>query len=403
MYYDHLIIGGGIAGVSAAEAVRKHDPRGTILVLGAERHPLYSRVLLPHIADGRAKVSRALLKTPAALAANGIGYESGAEVQRVDARGKKVTLADGSVIGYEKLLIASGSHARRFPGPGGEHCMNFRTLDDLDAFESAVGTGNVVVYGGGFNAIDLAASFVRRGSRVTAVIRGDGYLSRVMDRSSRDAIRAVLSSHGIDVRTHVDLVAVEKKGTGLLAYLSDKSTIDCGAVGTSLGIEPNVGFLDGSGIPVGHGVLTDERLMATPDVFAAGDVAEYFDVHLGDRRIAGNWQNAMFQGKTAGENMAGGVVAFDMVTSYSIPCFELPVSVIGAVGIADGERIARNVAGAGTVQLVMKDARVVGATCVGPFGDRAAVTKFIADDVSFTPSMMKAAGDPTVPLASLIP
>jgi nitrite reductase (NADH) large subunit len=92
VYYDHLIIGGGIAGVSAAEAIRQRDPRRTILVLGAEKHPLYSRVLLPHIADGRAKPGRAMLKSPATLAASGIGYESGAEVRSVDAAGKSVTL-----------------------------------------------------------------------------------------------------------------------------------------------------------------------------------------------------------------------------------------------------------------------------------------------------------------------
>lgn len=401
--YDHLVIGGGIAGVTAAEAVRQRDGRATICVLGAERHPLYSRVLLPHVADGRANASRAVLKTPDALAAKGIEFTTGVEVRAVDARAKEVALADGTRVGYGTLLVASGSVARRFGGPGAEHCMTFRTLDDLAAFEAAAASGTAVVYGGGFNAIDLAASFARRGVRVTAVIRGEGYLARVMDHASRDMIRTSLASHGVDVRTRTDLVAVEKNGSIFKAYLSDKNAIECGGVATSIGVDPNVGFLDGSGIPVNVGVLTDERLRAAPDVFAAGDVAEYLDVHLGQRRIAGNWQNAMFQGKIAGANMVGETLTFDMVTSYSIPCFELPVSVVGATDVADGERVVRHLPGVGVLQLIMKRDRVVGATCVGPFSARAVVTKLIADHVPMSEAMKRAVQDPSADLAGLIP
>lgn len=401
--YDHLVIGGGIAGVTAAEAIRQRDGRATVCVLGAERHPLYSRVLLPHVADGRANASRAVLKTPDALAARGIEFATGVDVRAVDVRAKEVSLADGARVGYGTLLIASGSVARRFGGPGGEHCMTFRTLDDLTPFEAAAASGTAVVYGGGFNAIDLAASFARRGVRVTSIIRGEGYLARVMDPVSRDMIRASLVAHGVDVRTRTDLVAVEKNGPHFKAYLSDKNVIDCGGVATSIGVDPNVGFLAGSGIPTHAGVLTDERLRAVPDVFAAGDVAEYLDVHLGERRIAGNWQNAMFQGKVAGANMAGESVTFDMVTSYSIPCFELPVSVVGATDVADGERVVRHVAGVGVLQLILKRDCVVGATCVGPFSARAVVTKLIADHMPMSDAMKRAIQDPSADLAALIP
>lgn len=93
-HYDHLVIGGGIAGVTAAETVRQRDGRATVCVLGAERHPLYSRVLLPHVADRRAEASRAVLKTPDALAAKGIEFVTGAEVRAIDARAKEAVLAD---------------------------------------------------------------------------------------------------------------------------------------------------------------------------------------------------------------------------------------------------------------------------------------------------------------------
>jgi NADPH-dependent 2,4-dienoyl-CoA reductase/sulfur reductase-like enzyme len=281
--------------------------------------------------------------------------------------------------------------------------MTFRTLDDLVPFEAAASSGSAVVYGGGFNAIDLATSFARRGARVTAVIRGDGYLARVMDPVSRDMIRATLVAHGVDVRTRTELVAVEKQGLNFKAYISDNIAIECGGVAVSLGVDPNIGFLEGSGVSTNVGVRTDEHLMAAPGIFSAGDVAEYFDAHLGAHRIAGNWQNAMFQGKVAGANMAGESLTFDMVTSYSIPCFELPVSVVGAVDVAEAERVVRHAQGVGVVQLIVKRDRVVGATCVGPFSMRAVVTKLIAEEVPMSDAMKRVASDPASDLLTLIP
>lgn len=384
---DYLIIGGGIAGVTAAETIRQRDDRGRILIIGAEPYPLYSRVLLPHVADRRTAESRIILKTVEMLAKKGIEYAMGTAAAWVDVAGGTVMLADGRALGFGKLLIATGSDARQFDGPGGEHCAYFRTLADLRAFETAAAASDAVVYGGGFNALDLSMSLSRRGVRVTAVTRGDGFLARVLDPRSRDMIAHTLVSHGIVIRPRIRLVAVEKNGRGFSAYLSDETRVACGAVGVSIGVVPNVGFLRDSGIATAAGVLVDERLAASPNVYAAGDVAEFTDVYTGERRIAGNWQNAMFQGRAAGANMAGDDMTFDMVTSYAIPCFDLPVCVVGAVDAPGCEHVVRETDAGASLQLLFKNDRVVAATCVGPFTDRKTVQALIAGQVSITGPM----------------
>jgi NAD(P)H-nitrite reductase large subunit len=402
MRHDHLIVGGGIAGVTAAETIRKRDDRASIRVIGTERHPLYSRVLLPHVADGRAREERVVIRTAAELAAKGIEYAVGETAAKLDLGRRVVTLADGAERGYGKLLVASGGDARRFEGPGAEHCLYFRTLDDLHALLSARAVGRAVVYGGGFNALDLCVSLARRGARVTSVVRGDGHLARSLDPRSREAIRSALERHGVAVAPRKELRAVERTTAGYVAHLADGGREACDLVGVSIGVTPNVGWLAGSGVPVATGVVVDERLRAAEGVFAAGDVAEYFDAGAAMHRIAGNWMNAMFQGRTAGENMTGADRVFDLVTSYSIAVFDLPVAFVGATDDRLSDRVVR-ATDAATLQLFLHDGRVVGATCVGHFTERAALTKLMASRAALSPAARAAATDARTDLAALVP
>lgn len=400
-FFDHLIIGGGIAGATAAETIRQRDPRAAVRIVGAEKHPVYSRVLLPHVADGRAREERVIIKTESDFAAKGIAYDAGATAVSVDSAARTVAFADGSACAYGKLLIATGSAARPFGGPGAEHCSYFRTLDDLHALMATTRVGTALVYGGGFNAIDLAVSLVRRGARVTCVLRGDGFLARALDARSRDAIRASLEAHGVTVLTHRELRAVERKNSGLEAFLSGGERLACDIVGVSAGVVPNVGFLAGSGIPVADGVRTDERLRVADGVYAAGDVAEYLDPNVGAHRIAGNWMNAMFQGRVAGTNMTGGDEAFSLVTSYSIACFELPISFMGATGDGADERIVR-ASGDAVMTFFLRAGRMIGVACIGRFADRGAAGRLLAGPRALDDDEKKALSDPRVALERLV-
>jgi NAD(P)H-nitrite reductase large subunit len=378
---NYLILGGGVAGVTAAEAIRQRDASGTIRILGEEKHAPYSRVLLPHVVTGKVPESKAYLKTPAALAEKGIGYVMGAAATRVDSARKTVVFADGAQISYDKLLIATGGSARKLACPGAAEadCLSFQTMDDARALAAATGTAKALVYGGGFIALEVLMSFAHFGTPAVAVMRGDGFFSRVLDPIGKKKVLEAVSANGIDVVPHSEISAIDVAGDLKNVHLSDGRNISCTAIALGIGLEPNVGFLEGSGIGTATGVLADSALRSpsSPDVFAAGDVAEFDDAIVGARRIAGNWQSAMFQGQVAGANMAGAASVFSSVTSYGLSCFGLPVAVIGATDVPVDERIVRETAQGGSLQLFLKGARIVGATCVGPFSERAALTKLI--------------------------
>ncbi len=402
---DCIIIGGGIAGVTAAENIRQRDPNGTIRILGKEKHALYSRVLLPHVVRGQVPEEKAYLKTPTALTDKNIEYVTGVRVASVDAGRHVVRLADGSELSYGKLLVATGGSSRVLDCPGAKEagCIFLQTMDDARDLMAAKGTAKALVYGGGFSSLELLMCFAHHGAPVTAVLRGDGFFSRVLDPRSKAMILSVLRARGIEVLLHSEIRGIEIRGGLKAVHLSDGSVKNCTALGVGIGIVPNIAFLAGSGIETNAGIVADDRLRATaPDVFAAGDVAEFDDRALGMRHVVGNWQNAMFQGKTAGANMAGDDAAYDAVTSYSISIFDLPAAFAGATDVSVDERIVRQTDKGASLQLLVKNGRVVGATCIGPYSDRLAVNALLASKTPLSSGALAALRDGKTSLASVI-
>ncbi len=404
--FDHIIIGGGVAGVTAAETIRGRDSGASVLVAGEERHALYSRVLLPHVIRGKTAEEKAFLRQPGHFEKLGIAYRTGVAAARVDARAKTVTFSDGSSASYGKLLVATGGSARPLDVPGAKEagCLQFQTLDDMRAIVASRGTASALVYGGGFIGLEFVMSFVHFGAPVTAVMRGDGFFSRVLDADGCRAVTETAAKNGVTVRTRATIKAIELAGPRKIVHFDRGEPVACQTMATGIGIDPNVGFLAGSGVGTGSGVLVDDRLRSETDgVFAAGDVAEFFDASVGRRHVVGNWQNALLQGKVAGENMTGGDRAYDVLTSYAITCFGLPVVFMGATDVVDAERVTRRTDAGAFLQLFLLGGRVVGATCVGPFGDRAAVSRLISSRQPLTPSGLSALADPRQDLASLAP
>jgi NAD(P)H-nitrite reductase large subunit len=402
--YDYIIVGGGIAGTVAAETVRQREPASSVAIIGAEPHRLYSRVLLPHVLRGKSTEAQVFLRAQESYADKRIDYLSGAAVVRVDSAARRLTLADGTEIGYAKaLLIATGGAARRLSCPGAAEAevLHFQTLDDTRRI-AATSARRVAVIGGGFIALELHMSLAHMGISTTGILRGEGFFSRTVDERGRAMIADEFSKRGIPLHLNVGVSAIESHDGIKRVLLSDGTTVDCDAVAAGVGLEPGVSFLEGSGIAVLNGVLTDNRLRTNvPGVYAAGDVAESPDPLTGEPRLAGNWQNAMFQGKVAGANMSGDDQSYETLTSYSISCFGMPIAAIGAADFAGGERVVRHYMDA-SLQFVIHDDRIVGASCVGPFAERAAVTKLMSGRTKLTDSMRQALADHRTAIASLI-
>ncbi|MBI4458364.1 FAD-dependent oxidoreductase [Candidatus Uhrbacteria bacterium] len=402
MIADYLIIGAGIAGTTAAETIRGRDAGGTIVLVGDEPHPLYSRVLMPHVVRGRVGEANMFLKKPTWYGEKGIEYLSGVAVARVDAARKVCGLSDGREISYGKLLIATGGRPRRLDCPGADDAglLQLQTVEDAREL-AAINGGSALVIGGGFIAMEFALSFAHKKIPVTVAPRGDGFWGRVLGERARAMIAAKLGSNGVMLRSNSSLSGFSGRRGDIRATFRDGGAHDCTVVGSGIGIEPNVGFLKGSGVPVNLGVVTDEFLASSaPGVYAAGDVAEFFDLISADRHILGNWTNALLHGKTAGANMAGERTAYKALTSYSINCFDLPIAFLGAVE-SGFERLERRYDDA-VLHCYLREGRVVGAAAVGKFHEREAAVGLITPRTLLDAARRAAFADARLPLARII-
>ncbi len=378
----HIIIGGGMTGTVAAEELRKLLPDAEITLVSEEHYPVYSRVLLPHYVKGKVSRERCFLKKETWYIDHRIEWLPGMRVTAMDARNKWIALSDGRKLSYDKLLLAIGGEVRPLPeDPRG--ISYFRTLDDADhllqlARELPAGA-RAAIYGGGFIACEYVNIFAHFGIPTTVVFRGNHFFSRTLDAASGALITKKLQSDGKEIIANAALMGFES-GSSLTALLTDKKIIPCNLLGIGIGIEPDLAWLRDAGMKVGSGVRTNEYLETSiPDVYAAGDGAEFFDVIVRRRMMVGNWMSAVAQGRIVAKNMAGERMAFKLVSSYATNVLGLELIFIGDTKREAADRII--VRGSeseeGITQLFLRGGRLVGATLVNRNADRAWITHAI--------------------------
>lgn len=388
---DHLIIGNGIAGVTAAEEIRKRQPDATIAIVSEEDEPCYSRVLLPHYVKGKIPRTRVFIKTRDWYTRAGISVFWRRYAMRVDPAGHEVTLDDGAVLQYGKLLIASGGRVRQLAIPGDNHpaVLALRTLADADRIRDVLDRvaalpareQDVAIVGGGFIGLEFPSIFCGRGFRTHCTIRGPYYWSRTWDQTSADLLETSLTNHGVALYKGENVTAMVGDNSMLLKSVQTASgrELPARAVGYGVGLIPNLEVARAAGLLTNLGIVTNEYLETSiPDVYAAGDVAEFMDVVTGRRHRLGNWLNAVEQGRHAGAGMCGERTPFTSVTQYTITVFDCIVSFVGDVAMDDGiEVVAR---GAGTPEygrLLLRDGKLSGATLIGRVTERAPIVELI--------------------------
>ena len=302
----HLILGAGPAGVIAAETIRKLAPNDTITIIGDEPEPAYSRMAIPyllmgnidergtylrksptHFDDLKVKVVRALAKS-------------------VHAATKKVALDNGQSIGFDTLLIATGSHPMRPPIPGidSEGVHPCWTLADARAIASRATKGaRVLQLGAGFIGCIIMEALAARGVELSVVEMGDRMVPRMMGPTAGGMIRDWVESKGVQVFTGTKVESITA-GKPLQVKLSNGKTVEADLVISAAGVRPAIGYLKDSGITCLLGVLTDEHLQTNvPGVYAAGDCAEAFDKVSGKMIVSAIQPNAAEQARVAGANM----------------------------------------------------------------------------------------------------
>ena len=307
----HVIIGAGPAGVIAAETLRKIDPRSAVTLIGDEPEPPYSRMAIPYyLSDRIGEAGTWLRKQKGHYDKAGIRLIQD-RVSAVDSAAKKIRLKKNADFAYDRLLIATGSHALRPPIPGMDlaNVHNCWTLEDGRAIAKlAKQDANVVLIGAGFIGCIILQALAERGVNLTVVEMGDRMVPRMMNQTAGNLLKEWCQDKGVMVHTSTGVASIDKGGLrgGLRVKLNNGETLKADLVICATGVRSNTGFLDGSGIHTAEGVLVNERMQTNiPEIYAAGDVCQGKDFSTGEYSVQAIQPTAADHGRIAAMNMAG--------------------------------------------------------------------------------------------------
>ncbi len=381
--YKYLIIGGGIAGTTAAETIRGKDIEGSIAILGNEKYPLYSRVLLPNYLEGTAKKEDVFLRKEKNYKEKNINVFFGNNAVSVNTKEKRIIFDDKKEIFYEKLLIATGAKPKKidisdFEGPD---VFYFQNIDDAEKLKEKIPeVKKIILVGGSFNAIELAEAFLKNGIEVSLLIRGCSFLGGAFDDASNKIIEENLKEAGVSLFFNEEIEKI-KRDDVLKNVITKKGNVySFDLLVFAIGIERNTKFLENSLIKTREGVVVNEYLEANvPDVFAAGDVAEFYDVVLEKYYLFRNWAAAFLQGKIAGLNMVGEKTLCRHVSGYNVVNFGLNISFIGDVKKDKNTKVVKrgNLENKEYEQLFLRNNILVGATQINMNKEKGIITMLI--------------------------
>ena len=305
-----VIIGNGITGVTAALRLRRRDPECHIDLVSGESNSFFSRPALMYVYMGHMRVSDTQPFEESVWPDNRIERVRG-WVTGIDTEGRKVHLDGQPDLGYDKLLLATGSVSNRFGWKGQDldRVHGFYGLADLEALERATpDVRAAVVVGGGLIGIELAEMLHARGIHVTMLAREEHYWNNALPDEEAILVERRIRAHGIDLRLRSELEEIHDDGQGRACAVTtgDGERIEAQLVGLTAGVAPNLSAVRDSDIETGRGILVDEHLKTpTPDVFAAGDCAEIVTPE-GERNLVEQlWYTGRMQGEVVADNMAG--------------------------------------------------------------------------------------------------
>jgi len=334
--YAYVIVGGGLAGASAVEGIRERDKKGTILLVGSEKHLPYDRPpLSKKLWFGKKKVEDIFIHDQKFYDENKVTIESGVTITSLDPKQKTVTTNAGKQYGYQKLLLATGGVPRTLPIPGGnlDGICYFRTLDDyLKLRKESTEGKKAVIIGGGFIGSEIAAAMAINKIEVTMIFPESYLVSRVFPEYLGRALLNQFLSRGIKVLANEKPSAFSKEGDTFTTYTESGKKIESDMVIVGIGIAPSLELPRRAGLQTANGVIVDEYLQASlPDIYAAGDIAFFPYQALGKQTRVEHWDNALNQGKQAGLNMAGARKPYDYMPYFFSDLFEFGYEAVGDV------------------------------------------------------------------------
>ena len=353
---QYVIIGNSTAATFAIEGIRAVDKAGSITVISDETRPAYGRPLISYYLYGRIRLENTDYRSASFYTDNGVTLKYGVRAEKIDPKKKTVALSDGSTIGYDKLLVATGSSPLVPPADGLDTVKyhTFMTMDAALALEKELSPEKrVLVVGAGLIGLKCVEGILDRVGSVTVVDLAARILPSILDEEGSAIVQERLEARGVNFVLG-DCAVRYAPG---LATLRSGREVPFDILVIAAGVRPNVSLVREAGGEVNRGIVVNDRQETTiPDVYAAGDNCESYDICSGTRRILALLPNAAFQGETAGRNMAGGDAAFDKAAPFN--ALGLFDTHIATAGVYEGE--AYTDLSEGYKKLFVKDNKLVG-------------------------------------------
>ena len=369
-----VIVGAGEAGARAAGSLRERGFTGPVTLVGDEAHGPYERPTLSKAVmtaeDGAG--APPFIFDDAKLAAQGIAHLAGARAEGIDRAERRLTLDDGRTLPYAKLLIATGAGPRRLatPGAGDAPVLYLRTFADALALRARLRPGRrLVVIGGGFIGLEIAASAVRRGCSVTIVEAAERILKRGVPVEVAERVADRHRAAGVTLRTGTAIARILRDGEGAAVVLGDGAVIACDAVVAGIGAVPETDLAAATGLSIENGIRVDAHLRTDdPHIYAAGDCCSFPHPLYGGRRIRLEaWRNAQDQGNVAAGNMLGDAAIYDAVPWFWSDQYDETLQVAGLSDEAIGT-VERKLDGGSLFFGLGAGGRLVSASGIGPNG-----------------------------------
>jgi NAD(P)H-nitrite reductase large subunit len=390
----HLILGNSVAGIAAAQEIRRHDPEAGITIVSDERLYGYSRAMLPLYIAGK-KTKQELVFAPREFyTERRIRLLRGAAVEAVEPGERRVRLADGKRLPYDRLLVATGSGSRSLNVPGAAlpGVFPLRKFADAEAIKRHARTGRrVVIVGGGLVGVKSLEAMAARKKEIHLLISSDRILSQMLDRTASDLFRRAFERQGVQIHFHTDVAAFHGRERLEEVALSDGTRLPCDLAIIGKGVDPSVACLAGTGVRLSQGVVVDGRMASSlPGIYAAGDVAEPLEVLQQKNLPSTIWPSATEGGRVAGLNMVGVPATFSgalRMNSVEI----LGVRVISA-GLWEGGEQATRLDAERSIyrKLIFADGRLNGFLLLGDVRCAGVLTALVKNRTEVSPQALAA-------------
>lgn len=362
-----VIIGNGPAAVSAAETARGQDGHCEIVMISKEAVPFYSPCPLAEYVEASVPREHLFLRDENFYRDKGITTLFGCAAVAIDTAARRVKLADGATVDYDRLLIAHGARAFMPPIPGLADTPGVFTLKTLADAEGIIArlpqARRAVVIGSGFIGLEAAQGLVRRGLQVTVLEALGQVLPQMLDAEMAALVERRLREHGVEVLTDCKAEAVLGGAGGITAVRTGGREIACDLLVCAAGVRPDLSLAAGSGIATAAGIVVDAHMQTNvPGVYAAGDIVEAVDTQ-GQQRVLPNWPNATNGGRIAALNMMGVERRYRGLEGTNVVrIFDVAVS---SFGTHKGEKTLRHEKPGVLRKLTLSGGRIVGAQMYG--------------------------------------